>query len=128
MVSMEDWPIRLKRMRTRTGLSQAKVAEAIGVKPASVAQWELGRSRPDPKNVRIVAELYGVTIDELCAHDIPRPPPLQLGRKDSNFNLGNEKEIKASLHDLVETMDAPQRRRALLILRAAFVGDETSVA
>ena len=70
-VEMEQWPERLKRLRKTTGLSQAKVAAALGIKPASVAQWELGRSRPDPDRFPLLARLYKTSVEELCGDDLP---------------------------------------------------------
>lgn len=34
-------------IRSRTGLSQAKFARSIGVKKATLVNWEQGRRRPD---------------------------------------------------------------------------------
>jgi transcriptional regulator with XRE-family HTH domain len=70
---MEAWNDRLRRLRAATGLSQAKVAKALGIAPASVAHWELGRSRPDPDRFSILATLYNTTIAELCGSDLPQP-------------------------------------------------------
>jgi DNA-binding transcriptional regulator YiaG len=44
---MEFWPDRLRRMRRATGLSQAKVGAHLNISGPSVAQWEIGRSKPE---------------------------------------------------------------------------------
>lgn len=72
-IGMESWPDRLRRLRAATGLSQAKVATAMGIKPASVAGWELGKSRPDPDRFPMLARLYNVTVQEICGDDLPMP-------------------------------------------------------
>ena len=71
---MEEWNRRLARLRHKTGMSQAKVAKELGIAPASVAQWETGRSRPDISRLPAVARLYNVDIRELCGDDLPLPP------------------------------------------------------
>lgn len=71
---MEEWNRRLARLWNKTGMSQAKVAKELGIAPASVAQWETGRSRPDISRLSAVARLYNVDIRELCGDDLPLPP------------------------------------------------------
>ncbi|MCL4516327.1 MAG: DUF3883 domain-containing protein [Firmicutes bacterium] len=41
-----DFPIRIKRLRARLGLTQMRLAELMGVSFASVNRWENGQSRP----------------------------------------------------------------------------------
>ncbi|MFT8990429.1 MAG: helix-turn-helix domain-containing protein [Gluconobacter albidus] len=70
---MDDWATRLKRLRTKTRLSQAKVARALGIAPASVAQWEIGRSKPSLDRLPAIASLYGVDLKDLCGPDLGSP-------------------------------------------------------
>ena len=127
MRAMDPWPTRLAKLRKKAGLSQVRAGLLIGVAGPSIAQWESGRSKPDPKNVPMAAAAYKVGIDEFCGDDIPRPPTSLLIQKGSKTNLPNEAE-KAALYDLVDVMDEPQIRRALHILRALFLADQSSVA
>ena len=55
--------------RTKAGLSQAAVAEKLGISAASVCYWENGKTMPDPRKLTTIAELYGCTVDELLASD-----------------------------------------------------------
>lgn len=70
---MDTWPERLKRFRNATRLSQAKVARALGIAPASVAQWEIGRSKPSLERLSALAALYNVSLEELCGNDLGSP-------------------------------------------------------
>lgn len=45
------------------------VADKIGVSRQAVAKWESGETMPDLTNSMALAELYGVTIDDLVHHD-----------------------------------------------------------
>jgi transcriptional regulator with XRE-family HTH domain len=51
----------LRRLRRRTGLSQERVAQRIGVSRHSLSAWERGK-RPPLADVRRLAELYGVEV------------------------------------------------------------------
>ena len=69
----------LSSLRQASGLSQEKVAEAVGVTRQAVAKWELGETTPDILHSDQLAELYGVTLDDLLHFDqkpgnIPPPP------------------------------------------------------
>ena len=44
MQSMESMPQRLARLRRAQGLSQEKLAEALGVSRQAVSKWESGGS------------------------------------------------------------------------------------
>lgn len=55
--------------RKNSGLSQASVAERLGIAPAAVCQWETGKTMPDPRRLSQIAELYGCTIEELLKPD-----------------------------------------------------------
>ena len=55
--------------RIRTGLSQATVAEKLGISAASVCQWETGKTMPDPRKLPKIAEILNCTVDELLIPD-----------------------------------------------------------
>lgn len=57
--------------RKKAGLSQADVAEELGVSSAAVCQWETGRTVPDARKLPKIAELFGCTVDELLEIDTP---------------------------------------------------------
>ena len=53
-------PARLKRIRTKLNLSQAKFAEVLGVRTNTVARWERGDLVP-PKVAELAAEYLLIT-------------------------------------------------------------------
>ena len=55
--------------RLKAGLSQAAVAEELGIAAAAVCQWETGKTLPDPRRLPKIATLYGCTVDELLTPD-----------------------------------------------------------
>ena len=56
---------KLIRLRRDNGLSQLKVAEELGVSRQAVSRWEVGAALPSTENLKRLAELYKVSIDEL---------------------------------------------------------------
>ena len=69
----------LASLRRSRGLSQEKVAEAVGVTRQAVAKWELGETAPDVLHSDALAALYDVSLDDLVHYDqkragIPAPP------------------------------------------------------
>lgn len=51
--------------RKNAGLTQADVAERLGITDSAVAQWETGRTFPKTALLPKLAALYKCTIDEL---------------------------------------------------------------
>lgn len=69
----------LSILRRNMGLSQEKAAEAAGVTRQALAKWEAGETTPDIIHCDALAELYGVSLDDLLhfAHkpgSLPPPP------------------------------------------------------
>lgn len=56
---------RLFEYRKANGYSQEELAEKIGVSRQAISKWERSESSPDTDNLIALANLYGVTIDEL---------------------------------------------------------------
>ena len=57
-----DFVDRIKQLRTDAGLSQAGLAEKLGVTAAAVARWESGNARPSWKRWQQIvrAEALGI--------------------------------------------------------------------
>lgn len=56
----------IKELRTEQGLTQLEVAYKIGVTPLSVSNWERGVSAPTVAKLRALAELFGVSSDDIA--------------------------------------------------------------
>lgn len=56
---------RLLQYRKMNNLSQEELAEKIGVSRQAVSKWERAEASPDTDNLVLLAEVYGVTLDEL---------------------------------------------------------------
>lgn len=55
----------LLMLRNLYGYSQEQIAEKIGISRQAYAKWESGTTLPDIEKCRLLADVYGVTIDSL---------------------------------------------------------------
>lgn len=60
---------QLVEMRKRKGMTQAELAENLGVTRQAVSRWETGQAIPTVDNLRYLSYLYGVPIDTLIDGD-----------------------------------------------------------
>ena len=55
----------IMRLRKMQGLTQSELAEKLNYSDKSVSKWEQGNGIPDVRILMRLAELFGVTLDEL---------------------------------------------------------------
>lgn len=60
---------QLKALRRKRGLSQAQLAELIGVEQPTVQRWESGKRMPDLDSLQTLAQVLGVTPGSLLDGD-----------------------------------------------------------
>ena len=58
--------IQMRKMRQMT---QEELAEKVGVTRQSVAKWESGESVPDLNKCKVLAEVFGVSLDDLANYE-----------------------------------------------------------
>ena len=58
---------KLKELRTKKGVSQEQLAESIYVSRSAVAKWENGLGFPSSESMRLLAEYFEVSAEELCS-------------------------------------------------------------
>lgn len=56
--------------RKKSGLSQEDVAAKLGVSRQTISKWELDDTLPDIRQSKRLADLYGMTLDELIVFDL----------------------------------------------------------
>ena len=64
---------RLREVRLRSGQSLREISRQLGVSPSFVSQLENGKSQPSVATLYSLAQLLGVSIDELFAAEGLRP-------------------------------------------------------
>lgn len=59
--------MELAALRKRKGLTQEALAARLGVSTSAVGNWEAGLRRPRYENLRRLAQVLGVSVDELMS-------------------------------------------------------------
>ena len=90
---------RLRNARHAAGLSQRAAARHLGIAAASLAQWEIGRTRPDLDRLPSIAALYLIPLTDLLEDAAP-----------ANF--------EAELLRLFRSLPDDKRKTALALLSA----------
>jgi DNA-binding XRE family transcriptional regulator len=57
---------KIKKLRKKNKYTQEKLAKKIGVSINSISFWELDKFEPTILNCISLADVFGVTLDELC--------------------------------------------------------------
>lgn len=55
----------LMKARAELGITQAELAEAVGVAPVTVNSWEKGTRFPRPKNVLALSRVLGMSFEDI---------------------------------------------------------------
>ncbi|MBS7009744.1 helix-turn-helix transcriptional regulator [Anaerostipes sp.] len=61
---------KIKDLRRQAKMSQEKMAEKLKVSRQAVTKWETGAGIPDIENVKAIAELFHISIDELLEIEV----------------------------------------------------------
>lgn len=56
---------KIKQLRFKAGLTQEQLADKLGIGPQSVSKWENAVAMPDITTLPLLAEVFGVSIDDL---------------------------------------------------------------
>ena len=67
----------LVQMRKALQMTQEDIADKLGVTRQSVAKWESGETVPDLDKCKLLADTFGVSLDDLANYE-----------SDENFGLG----------------------------------------
>lgn len=84
---------RLQQLRKMNGYSQEVLAEKLGVSRQSISKWERAESSPEIDNLMALAEIYGLTVDELLNTKSDKVVVKTTNKKD--------KDIKGKLKSLL---------------------------
>lgn len=79
------FPIRLKLLRLKIGLSQAELATAVGVSPSTIGMYEQNRREPDFETAMKIA--------------------LMLDGGNLSYIVGTDKAFKQRIRDIKEVLD-----------------------
>lgn len=75
----------LVQMRKILQMTQEDIAEKVGVTRQSVAKWESGESIPDLEKSKQLADIFGVSLDDLANYEPEENFGLRLPPKGKHF-------------------------------------------
>lgn len=99
---------RVARLRKVRSITQAQLAEALGVSQQTVQAYEVGRRRIPVSTLRLLAKALSVSLDELMAEGERAPVP-QLQRQLERIRALPRRK-QQEMMDVIETMLAKQDR------------------
>lgn len=79
-------------LRKSKGMTQQDVADRLGVSNKTVSKWECDDGYPDISALPAIAELYGITVDELLRGEVKN------AEKGENITAPNEKVLSHLLN------------------------------
>ena len=92
---------RLLQYRKENNLSQEELAEKIGVSRQAVSKWERAEASPDTDNLIRLAEIYGVSLDEMLTgkktQAEPEPEPQPEPQTDESNTLSPNRRLTKAI-------------------------------
>lgn len=82
-------PAKLVSLRKQKGITQMELAEKLNVSRQAISRWEVGLAVPTTDNLKVLSELYGVSIDYLL--------------NDAAENVSKQNEVKQDQSSASET-------------------------
>lgn len=73
---------RVQRGRKRANLSQAELADRLGLTRASIANLEAGRQRPSALHAAMLADVLGVPVQDLLPQAPGTSDPVQDAKEE----------------------------------------------
>lgn len=62
-------PEKLTCLRKQKGLTQSNLAEVLSVSRQAISRWEVGTAAPSTDNLKVLSNLYGVSVDYLLSNN-----------------------------------------------------------
>ena len=76
----------LIKLRQAAGMTQAELGEKLNYSDKTVSKWERGESIPDAYILTKLAEIYGLTVDDLLRGDDQWQDPVEKARAQEKAN------------------------------------------
>lgn len=107
---------KIRQLRFKAGLTQEQLAEKLGIVPQSVSKWENAAAMPDITTLPLLAEVFGVSIDDLF--DLTSEQ--RLNRIENSLDITEElpQDLFREYEDYLKTQveDANNKQRATSLI------------
>lgn len=91
----ETFGQRIQRLRKQKGLTQEDIAKRITISPQAVSKWENDASSPDISMIGDLADILGVSVDELLGRETASQEDPLKGIHDEDDPVKPEPEVEA---------------------------------
>ncbi len=108
----------ISALRKANGMTQKDLAEKLNVSDKSVSRWERDEGAPDLSLIPVIAEVFGVTCDELLRGERTPKEQRQEEQQEDAITPRAEKQRK----HILKTSLAKYRSRSLIAASIAFMG------
>ncbi|MDE6302688.1 MAG: helix-turn-helix domain-containing protein [Clostridia bacterium] len=95
---MNDFGEFLYKLRKEKGMTQAELADELGITNKAVSKWETGESMPETSQLLPLSRIFGVTVDELLS-----------GKRAEKFEYTDTREAKKTGEQTYEYTKAGER-------------------
>ena len=92
---------KLIQFRKNKGLSQAELAEDVGVTRQTISNWELNETAPDLKQAQKLSEIFNISLDELVGNEDAILKKLNITENNSNIIIKLIKVLGVTLGTLI---------------------------
>lgn len=75
---------KLQQLRKQNNMTQEELAKVLFVSRTAVSKWESGKGYPNIDSLKSIAEVFGITIDDLLSNN--ELITLAINENDSNIN------------------------------------------
>lgn len=77
----------LIKLRTGAGMTQAELGAALNYSDKTVSKWERGEAIPDAYVLKQLAEMFGVTVDDILSSHDNWQPQEEPGEEDRSYSV-----------------------------------------
>lgn len=96
---------RLRKARERKGISQLEVSNRTNINNKTLSRYENGKSEPDFSTLKLLAELYDVTISYFFDENTDEEYDLKELLKDKKVTWGEEELSEEETQRAIEIMN-----------------------
>lgn len=83
---------KLVRLRKEKGLTQMELAGELHVSRQAISRWEVGDAMPGMDNLKLLSELYEVSVDFLLNDELTESPERRQDQKNAIVEIKSSKK------------------------------------
>lgn len=114
--------------RKKLGLTQDALAQQLGVTNQAVSKWESDQSCPDIALLPGIADIFGITLDELFGREAPKAEPVALVPAAPELPWADDGTLRiAAYRGHTYLADFPEKNRITFEYKGAALNVECAV-